>query len=401
MLLIPWNDAAGDKISMTYTIRIAKKEAEFDSLEKTWGELLSSSAANNYFLSWEWLRQWWKVYAGPGDRLALMVVEREGDVAAIAPFYIRKRILGRVYPVRRMMFLGSQEEEAGDVGSDYLDIICRANEEEGAVQAIFQSIVDDNLCDEIYLSGVDTAARTFPHIREQAERHGFFAVIADEFESPYVKLPSSWEEYVNSLSSSMRYKIKNEQKKVHKNGTASLFRVERSEDLPMGYETLAMLHRKRWGTRGMEGVFEDRRFSRFHQEIMPTMLRNGHLDLTILKINSESKAALYNIVYNNKVYFYQSGIDTSDRKTAFGYVLHSHCIEAAIAKGMAEYDFLPKGRGDDYKDRFATGKRNVADLYLACHWAVKAVTAARESARAVYRRIKPHLPIVTGSGRLT
>lgn len=377
---------------MTYTVRIAKTAAEFVGLEKTWGELLALSPANNYFLSWEWLRQWWKVYAEPDDRLALMVVERGGESAAIAPFYIRTRVLGGVYPVRRMMFLGSQEDEVGDVGSDYLDIICRAGEEKKAIHALFQFLVEQNLCDEIYLSRMDTASRTFPLIREQAERQKFLALIADEFESPYVKLPSTWDEYLNSLSSSMRYKIRNERKKAHKNGTSSLFRVERCEDLPMGYNALTMLHRKRWETRGTEGVFEDPRFFRFHQELMPTMLQNGHLDLTVLRDNGESKAALYNIIYNNKVYFYQSGIDTFDRKTAFGYVLHSHCIEAAIKKGMAEYDFLPKGAGDDYKDRFATGKREVADLYLACHWAVKGMTAARESARAVYRRIKPHLP---------
>jgi CelD/BcsL family acetyltransferase involved in cellulose biosynthesis len=189
----------------------------------------------------------------------------------------------------------------------------------------------------------------------------------------------------------MRYKISNERRKMEKNGGAAVIKVENVDDLPKGFEELSRLHAKRWESRGREGVFSQERFAKFHRGIMPTMLKKGHLELSILSENGVSKAVIYNIIYKNKVYFYQSGVDTADRKTAYGYVLHSHCIEEAIKKGMAEYDFLLKGAGDDYKDRFSTQSRSVADVYMACQWAVKRIVQVRESARFVYHRIKPHL----------
>jgi CelD/BcsL family acetyltransferase involved in cellulose biosynthesis len=122
---------------------------------------------------------------------------------------------------------------------------------------------------------------------------------------------------------------------------------------------------------------------------MPLLLENGHLELVILSENGSTRAVLYNIAYNDKIYFYQSGIDTFDGKAAYGYVLHSYCIEEAIKRGLREYDFLPKGRSDDYKLRFAKDRRLVSDLYIARSWPAKQFTKVRESARSIYHAIKP------------
>jgi CelD/BcsL family acetyltransferase involved in cellulose biosynthesis len=70
-------------------------------------------------------------------------------------------------------------------------------------------------------------------------------------------------------------------------------------------------------------------------------------------------------------------------------VLHSYCIEEAIKRGIEEYDFLPKGRSDDYKGRFAKDYRVLSDLYMARTWFVKKFVKARESARSVYHNVKP------------
>jgi len=376
---------------MHYTLRIADTPSEFQALEAPWGRLLAESPADNYFLRWEWMWQWWKVFAGPGDRLAILLLEEGNEIVAIAPFYVRTKFLGGVYPVRRMMFIGTQEEDAGDVGSDYLDLLYRSGSEKSAVSLFMQAMVTRDLCDEICLSRMDRAAKTFPLFQKEAEGLRFLTLVSDEVVSPFIMLPSSWEEYLNSLSPSMRYKIRNERRKAEKSGAVSVMKVETGDDIPQGIEELTKLHKKRWESKGQDGVFEDGRFIRFHRELMPTMLSKGHLELTILAENGVSKAALYNIAYRNKIYFYQSGIDTADRKSAFGYVLHSYCIEAAIRRGMVEYDFLPKGEGDDYKERFSTGRRSVASLYMACKGAVKGMVTARESARGLYRRMKPLL----------
>jgi hypothetical protein len=340
-------------------------------------------------LTWEWLWNWWQVFSETNDELRILVLENGDAITAIAPFYVRKRFLGKIYPVKRMMFLGTQEHGAGDVGSDYMDIIYRRGDEKSVVHAIFTAIEEHDLCDEIYLSKMDTASCTFDLFRQEAQNSGYLALIADEFVSPYIKLSATWDDYLAALNSSMRYKIRNERRKLQKSGNIVTNRVINADELERGFKELSDLHKKRWEAKGSEGAFSNPQFNQFHKIIMPLLLENGHLELVILSENGSTRAVLYNIAYNDKIYFYQSGIDTFDGKAAYGYVLHSYCIEEAIKRGLREYDFLPKGRSDDYKLRFAKDRRLVSDLYIARSWPAKQFTKVRESARSIYHAIKP------------
>jgi len=361
----------------------------FRRLEPIWNDLLSQSPANNYFLTWEWLWNWWQVFSETNDELRILVVENGDAIIGIAPFYVRKRFLGRIYPVRRMMFLGTQEHGEGDVGSDYMDIIYREGEADSVVHTIFTAIEGHDMCDEIYLSKMDSASITFDLFRQKAGKAGYLSLIADEFVSPYIELPATWDDYLATLNSSMRYKIRNEQRKLQKGGNIATDRVENAEDLEKRFKELSELHKNRWEAKGTEGAFSHPKFTAFHKNIMPSMLRDGRLELVMLSENGSTKAVLYNIAYKGKIYFYQSGIDTVEGKAAYGYVLHSHCIEEAIKRGLREYDFLPMGQSDDYKLRFAKERRLVSDLYMARSWPAKQFTKARESTRSLYHAIKP------------
>lgn len=374
---------------MTYNIHIVKTDTEFTNLEKIWNELLTFSPANNYFLSWEWLWHWWQVFAEPDDRLMILLVEKEKEIIGIAPFYVRKRFLGGIYPVRRMMFLGTQEEGDGDVCSDYMDVIYREDEERGVVNILFQAIVQHDICDEIYLSKIDTSTKTFTLFQEEARNLKFFTRIADEFVSPYIKLPSTWDEYLKSISKSMRWNIKNERRKLQKCSNVIYRRTENPTDMGRDFDDLVTLHQKRWGRQGIAGAFSNEKFTMFHKNVMQYMIKNGNLELVVLSEDNQNRAVVYNIYYKNKIYVYQTGRDVDDRKIAFGYLLHCQCIENAIRKGLVEYDFLPKGPSDDYKDRFAKDYRVLSDLYMARTWFVKQFVKARESARSVYHYVKP------------
>jgi CelD/BcsL family acetyltransferase involved in cellulose biosynthesis len=376
---------------MTRTIHIIETVAEFANLEKTWGEFLSSSPSDNYFLTWEWLWNWWNVYAQPGDRLAIALITRGDETVGIAPLYVRNKLLGGLYPVRRMMFLGTQEEGSGDVCSDYMDVICREGEEGPVLELLFKTIDERDMCDEICLHRIDTSAKTFPFFQRAARKLKFLAIAADEYTSPYIKLPGSWDDYLSGLTPLMRKRIRSGRRKLLQDSAVTVKKAGNDADLTEFFERLVELHHKRWDSKGMEGAFSHRQFDRFHRTVMPAMMRNGHLDLVLLSKNDEAKAVLYNIVYKNKIYFYQSGIDTTDKKASFGTLSLGYCIEEAIKKGMEEYDFLPKGGTDGYKDRFSNAWRTVADIYMARDRMVKYLVKARETARWLYHRIKPCL----------
>lgn len=375
-----------------YSARVINSSEEFFLLEEKWDNLLSHSSSNNYFLRWEWLWNWWEVFKAENRELYILLIEKEnGELVGIAPFYLSGRCLGGIYPVRRLMFLGTQTEGGGAVGSEYMNIISKKGEEAAIAEYILEYIIMHKVCDEIYLSKMDTSCTSFVQIKKIASREGIFTLVDNKSISPYIKLPSSWDEYLSGLSSSVRYRIRKERRR-HENSSKITIRKTRDKiELANDFEDFIRLHQARWVSRQMPGAFSNDKFTLFHKKIVNSLIKNGQLDLIFLSVDGRSKAAMYNIVYNNIIYFYSSGLDIGDTKGALGLLLHSHCIEEAICKGMDEYDFMLKGKLDDYKDQWTNTHRTLADLYLASTGIAKHYTIAQEFARLCYRRVKPFI----------
>src|SRR5262245_14275943 len=90
---------------------------EFDGLAKPWDDLLSRSASNNVFLTWEWLCTWWHTY-GRRDALRLVLAYDDSNrLCGIAPLYRTATYVGPVR-FRALEFLGARH-----VSSEYLDFI--------------------------------------------------------------------------------------------------------------------------------------------------------------------------------------------------------------------------------------------------------------------------------------
>lgn len=369
-------------------LKVITKNEEFTGLERSWGALLERSSANSIFLSWDWLWNWWHIYAQDRDELRVLVWQQDGEVIGIAPFYIRKKRFAKVLPIRQLRFLGTQEEGEGDVGSDYMDLICIAGREDEFVSAVWSSIAAQNLCDEMRFDRMDMAARSVPLLQRAALEAACALYPCEEFRSPYIKLPSTWDEYLKSLSSSLRYKIRNERRQLQ-NAEQEPFRIASNEqEAKQALDDLIHLHQKRWTGRGHTGSFSNSQFERFHRQLAPALLGKGRLQLATLNEKDETRAVLYNFFFANKIFFYQSGIDTAPGAPAYGYLLHSYCIEQAIDTGMSEYDFLPKGGSDDYKDRFANDSRTVSGVHIVRSRLLRLAMMAREGARRLYYILK-------------
>lgn len=377
--------------SKPVNIRSVHTTEEFYSLKDAWNTLLAESPANSFFLRWEWLWAWWQAYASDNDRLCILLVFRENDLIGIAPFYLKKQTWKNISTVRRLMFLGTA---GGTLISEFMDVICALEEQETVLRAIAQFISENDLCDDIFLHKIDASSQTSGILRQISEEMNLLFLVDNNCESPYLKLADNYQSFINGLSSSMRYKIKRNQKRLANYPDTNFRKTTSAAELEADFNELVRLHQLRWEARSLPGSFTGGKFPGFQKTVMKDMLKNGHLELWFLSVSGRNIAAIYNIRYKNKIYFYQAGLDVLfDASLTPGLLLHAHCIHEAIKDKLHEYDFLIKGNMDSYKKQWTKEYRNLCDIYIARSITAKLFTAARNTIGRLYMRYYPKMQL--------
>jgi CelD/BcsL family acetyltransferase involved in cellulose biosynthesis len=88
------------------------------------------------------------------------------------------------------------------------------------------------------------------------------------------------------------------------------------------------------------------------------------LDLSWLTVRGEAVAAHYNIVWNDKLYFYQSARKVDLPKPLRpGIVILAHMIRRSIEAGLRENDFL--GGRHPYKMQLTSSTRSMLHLRVS------------------------------------
>lgn len=351
-------------------------DSGFTALEERWNRLLASSPADTYFLRWEWLREWWNAY-GSGDKGLCILLAKRGDrLIGIAPFYtltFDKEFLSR----RRIMFLGTTEDS---LVSEYLDFICAPDDTGTVVRASIEYIAGERLCDDMVLQMMDSVSSSVDELRKAAGPAGMLYRVRNRSSSPYLTLAGDFDEFLSSSGRSLRQNIKSGRRKLDRFDSVEIRKTTDARELAADLDEFVRLHQMRWRSKNMPGAFADRRFLDFQKAVMKKALDDGYLELLFLRVNGRDIAALYNIRYGEKIYFYQSGIDASFSKTISpGLILHSYSIERAIEGGLKEYDFMLQGETDAYKDRWTNEQRCLCDIYMTPKSIHKFITYAKET----------------------
>lgn len=106
-------------------------------------------------------------------------------------------------------------------------------------------------------------------------------------------------------------------------------------------DRLKDLHQASWHRRGRAGAFAEPFFEAFHRRLIEENFASGHVELVRIAAGDEDIGYLYNFIYGDRVYFYQSGLRYfDDNRARPGLVSHHLCIEAHAKAGRQYYDFM-------------------------------------------------------------
>lgn len=336
------------------TIEVISTEAGLAALAGIWEGLLASSAAPNPFLSWEWLSVWYRHFA-KGKALEVLLVLEEGRPIGIAPFYrTTKNLLG--VPFRKLSLLGE-----GEVGSDHLDLISEKGAEEKVARAVARRLMEaPREWDLLDLRDVAERSLHLPFLIEAFEKNRWTVWKEPGEVCPYLPLAPTWDDTLNRLSASMRYTVRRKLRNIEKEGSVEFVAVEAPEAGEAEMETLIDLHQKRWDSRGGSDAFVTEIKSRFHREVARSFFEKGIARLFLLKIDRKTVASLYGFLMGNRFFYYQAGFDPALKDKSVGMALMAKSLQAAIARGWEEFDFLRGTEG--YKFHWTSAQRRLWNL---------------------------------------
>jgi CelD/BcsL family acetyltransferase involved in cellulose biosynthesis len=333
-----------------------------EALAPEWRALASRAFAGGP-ATWPcWQLAWWRVFGDASRSLRCVAVRDDERLVGLALVLARRRFDHHLVPFRRLELVGSGEDEADEICSEYLGVLADRSREDVVATAVVDALGRARAFDELVASSLLEGDPVIAPLSRALSRAGLDVSIRERTRAPYVELPASFGAYLDALPGPHRYLVRRSLRDFDAWAAGSA-RHRVARDIAQVREArgiLERLHGERWAHRE-GGAFASPRFRAFHDAVMPALLDEGALDLEWLEVRDEPVAAVYNLVADGKIYFYQSGRSLAvPPRIRLGIVLHARAIERAIAEGMREYDFL--GGTQRYKLELAPSTRSVVEL---------------------------------------
>ncbi len=332
-------------------IEYVREQDRFDGLRDEWSALLSESGADNLFLTWEWLRTWWRHLSGR-RRLFIVAVRQGGRLLAIAPLSTRPPGFPRLMPI--FEFLG-----IGTAGSDYLDIIVRRGSEPEVGEALAREMRGWNA--SLALGQLREEGSSGSAVAQRLADDRWAVSQARTDVCPFIPLAGhTFDSYLGTLGREHRYNFRRRLRNLERDSAVRFDKVESEESRGEVLSALLTLHDERWRTRGGSDAFDAAGIVAFHDEFSRLALRLGWLRLFVLRVDGQPAATLYGFRRGRTFYFYQSGWDPRFAPRSVGLVTLGLAIRSALEEGAEEFDLLHGS--ESYKLHWAREARHLARI---------------------------------------
>lgn len=326
-LVFPIRSRAGGRLRSDILEPMPKVEIlsggkAFDTLAASWDHLSRTCETATPFQARIWIETWARNFASP-SRLTTIVVREGADVVGLFP------LVSSVSPWRAL-------RPAGTGPSDYLSPL----------------LPDASLVGEMQDALVELGRKRLIDLHQQPSDHFFTAALPyetiDQARCLVLDLPPTYEEYVASLSKSLRYDVRRLGGKAltEKGAVVEWISPETVDEFA---DQFFHLHRLRWKSRGLPGAFFGRG-ERFQREWMHAAVPAGLVMMNRLVADGKPAGCVYAMRAGQTCYFYQAGMDPDASSLSPGTILVAKMIEWAIQEGCTTFDFM---RGDEpYKRRW-------------------------------------------------
>lgn len=316
-----------------------KDYSDLIPLRDRWGQVWNRTNHRLPSTTWEWIASWWDSLRQSSSLLILELIARENTIGFV-PLTIDQP--NTILPKR------VQIAAAGTF--DYQDLPIVSDYQELAVRAVAGFLATEMDWDVIELAQLVWSPALIKNWTEPFQEQGHRV---ETFTSPCtwkLSLEPTWDLYISQLGKSWRETIRQEVRRIRKEGGIFARALTKDEALQF-LKSLFELRLSDDARNSLLAVqITQDPYYRFHSAIIPFLLQSGLVNLHALLLDGVALAVVYELVCPEGLLYYLTGYHTQWRSKSPGTVLAAHCIEVAIQGGYLTYDF---GRGDeDYKKRW-------------------------------------------------
>lgn len=310
----------------------------FQEIQTEWEGVLSSSPVNTVFLTPQWQEVWWEIF-GDGKKMAGFYIRAPEGVTAIAS-------LTRCGDT--LSFLGNQDTV------DYNDFMVRPGYEASFFDVLLGRM-EEQSWDVMRLDSLVETSPTLAHLPDLARQRGYSVEVQHEDISSGILLPSTWEEYLSTLSKKNRHELRRKFRRLESLPDWNWTMVTDPSEVSLRLEDFIRL--MRLSSRDKDQYMTADR-ERFFHKIAQRMAQLGQLRLFFLEMEGKPVATSLCFDYASSRLLYNSGYDVDYSYYSVGLLLNALCLQEAIQRGIEYFDFL---RGSEPYKQHLGGKPR--DLY--------------------------------------
>jgi CelD/BcsL family acetyltransferase involved in cellulose biosynthesis len=302
--------------------------AAFAALEEEWNALVAQTD-DQLFYRHEFIRVWLDNFA-PDARLKILTLRgADGALQAVLPL-LAQRASWYGLPVRELRC-------AANLHSCRFDLVAR--DPQVAARAFLDHLEADSGWDVLRLTDVPENGRAFV-LSEAAEARGMPTGVWEANASPWLPLPSSWEELLVGLDAKFKANVRRRRRKLEQRGQVTFERVEGGLGLESALEEGLALERSGW--KGAQGtaIAQDGATRGFYTELARTASGQGALALSFLRVDGKAVAFHYALEHGGRYLLLKPGYDEALGECSPGQLMMDEVLRTCIERGLAEFDFL-------------------------------------------------------------
>ncbi len=326
------------------TLKQRTTNIEINQLEKTYSDLKNSLNWSCPFVLPFWLAAWYENL----DKMShpfLYALHSNNGILGIAPLLLT--------PKDKAVFLGSESV------CDYQDVILGSHDPVHFFTSLLHHLKEKGI-HTLTLGALKQDSKVYQILPQVCQQmgHSLSSDIADHYYE--MTLPSTWEDYLFMLDGKQRHEVRRKMRRLSEAGQIRFNIVDSYKDVNAGFTLFLEMFE---ASRQDKADFLTSQMASYFKSLAFDLAKNNMLRLGVLTIDQNPVAITFCFEYQNMLYLYNNGYNTSFKNLSVGLLCKIYSIRYAIDNGLSGFNFL-KGN-EKYKKHLGGQKHPLYRLTVS------------------------------------